>query len=251
MALFTLKIPAGKRDLLAEKGLRITQLPEYIELFEESCFEAPTSIQATIGQHSFVKVGAFCSVSGGHLANVDVGRYASLGNGLMTGQNEHRLDWLTSSRIPYQPELHDYLKFLDRSDAEDILSRRRDAGVTSRVTTIGNDVWIGLDTYVKSGVTIGDGAVVGARSVVTKDVPPYAVVGGAPARLLKMRFASDVIERLLELKWWRYNIYDLWDVNFQDIRTAVDQIEDKIGNGSIQPYEPGWTSLQDLQDMVA
>ena len=67
---------------------------------------------------------------------------------------------------------------------------------------IGNDVWIGYEAVVMAGVTIGNGAIIGARAVVTKDVPPYMIVGGVPAREIRRRFSDDVIARLLELKWW-------------------------------------------------
>ncbi len=67
---------------------------------------------------------------------------------------------------------------------------------------IGNDVWIGYEAVIMAGVTIGDGAIIGARAVVTKDVPPYTIVGGVPAREIRRRFSDDVIARLLELKWW-------------------------------------------------
>lgn len=67
---------------------------------------------------------------------------------------------------------------------------------------IGNDVWIGYEAVILAGVTIGDGAVIGARAVVTKDVAPYTVVGGVPARPVKKRFSDGTIQRLLELRWW-------------------------------------------------
>ena len=67
---------------------------------------------------------------------------------------------------------------------------------------IGNDVWIGYEAVILSGVTIGHGAVIAARSVVTRDVPPYAIVGGAPARLIRRRFEPETIDALLELRWW-------------------------------------------------
>lgn len=71
---------------------------------------------------------------------------------------------------------------------------------------IGNDVWIGQSTIILSGVTIGDGAIIGANSLVTKDVEPYSVVGGNPAKFIKYRFDEETIERLLELKWWNWDI---------------------------------------------
>lgn len=67
---------------------------------------------------------------------------------------------------------------------------------------VGNDVWIGYEAVILSGVRIGDGAIVGTRAVVTKDVPPYTIVGGVPARKIRERFAPETVERLLRLKWW-------------------------------------------------
>jgi virginiamycin A acetyltransferase len=69
-------------------------------------------------------------------------------------------------------------------------------------TVIGNDVWIGYDALVMPGVTIGDGAIVAARSVVTADVPPYAIVGGNPGKVLKRRFDDETIRRLQAVAWW-------------------------------------------------
>ena len=67
---------------------------------------------------------------------------------------------------------------------------------------VGNDVWIGYEAVILSGVTIGDGAIVAARAVVTRDVPPYAIVGGVPAKIIRPRFPEDVIKRLQSLRWW-------------------------------------------------
>ena len=69
---------------------------------------------------------------------------------------------------------------------------------------IGNDVWIGYEAVILSGVTIGDGAIIGTRAVVTKDVPPYTIVGGVPARPLRKRFTEEVIEKLLKICWWNW-----------------------------------------------
>ncbi|MBE9203374.1 Vat family streptogramin A O-acetyltransferase [Synechocystis salina LEGE 06099] len=73
-------------------------------------------------------------------------------------------------------------------------------------TVIGNDVWIGYETVIMPGVQVGDGAIIAAKSVVTKDVLPYTVVGGNPARLLRQRFADEVIEALLAIAWWHWDI---------------------------------------------
>ncbi|PMB28084.1 chloramphenicol acetyltransferase [Fischerella thermalis CCMEE 5319] len=73
-------------------------------------------------------------------------------------------------------------------------------------TVIGNDVWIGYEAVIMPGVKIGDGAIVAAKSVVVKDVPPYAVVGGNPASLLRQRFPDEIIDALLEIAWWNWDI---------------------------------------------
>lgn len=70
---------------------------------------------------------------------------------------------------------------------------------------IGNDVWIGYQAVILSGVTIGDGAIIGARAVVTKNVPPYTIVGGVPAKPIRKRFPQEVIDKLLEIKWWNWS----------------------------------------------
>lgn len=70
---------------------------------------------------------------------------------------------------------------------------------------VGNDVWIGYEAVIMSGVKIGDGAIIGTRAVVTKDVSPYTIVGGVPARPIRMRFSDDTISRLLELEWWSWD----------------------------------------------
>ena len=67
---------------------------------------------------------------------------------------------------------------------------------------IGNDVWIGYEAVILSGVTIGDGAIIGARAVVTRDVPPYTIAGGVPAKPIRKRFSDDTISALLNIKWW-------------------------------------------------
>lgn len=84
---------------------------------------------------------------------------------------------------------------LDRSHVTEAWDNRGDI-------IVGSDVWIGYEAVILSGVTIGDGAIIGARAVVTKDVPPYTIVGGAPARAIRRRFSEDTIAALLDIRWW-------------------------------------------------
>ncbi|MGF9942851.1 Vat family streptogramin A O-acetyltransferase [Priestia megaterium] len=92
-------------------------------------------------------------------------------------------------------------------------------------TIIGNDVWVGMDTVIMPGVNIGDGAIVAAKSVITKDVEPYTIVGGNPAQKIKERFPEQIINKLLEIRWW--------DLNIEIISDHIDVIV----NGEIEKLE--------------
>lgn len=122
-----------------------------------------------------------------------IGKYCSIACGakfLFTSAN-HTLSSLSTYPFPIFFEEWE----LDAANVADAWDNRGDI-------VLGNDVWIGYEAVILSGVTIGDGAVVGARAVVTKDVPPYTIVGGVPAKLIKKRFSDDVIAKLSEIRWW-------------------------------------------------
>ena len=120
-----------------------------------------------------ISIGSFCSIA----ENVAI-----------FGGGEHRTDWITTYPLRIAFDLPGAWK--DGHPA------------TKGETRIGNDVWIGYGALILSGIAIGDGAVIAAGSVVTKDVPPYGIVGGNPAKLIKHRFESGKVEELLRIKWW-------------------------------------------------
>jgi len=90
-------------------------------------------------------------------------------------------------------------------EVDDFNSWTNDCPDNSETTTIGNDVWIGHEALILSGVNIGSGAIIGARSVVTKDVKPYAIVAGSPAKVIRYRFKKRIIKKLLEISWWDWD----------------------------------------------
>ena len=91
--------------------------------------------------------------------------------------------------------------------------------------TIGNDVWTGHNVNIMSGVNVGDGAVIAAGAVVTKDVPPYAIVAGVPATIKRFRFSDKIVERLLRSKWWELELSQLSGLPFNDVERCLEAIE--------------------------
>lgn len=127
-------------------------------------------------------------------ATLVIGKFCSFSNGveIFLGGN-HRVDWTTTypfSHLSHWPEA----AHLEGHPA------------TKGDVRIGNDVWVGYKAMILSGVTLGDGAVVGAGAVVSSDVPAYAIVAGNPARVIRLRFSIDIIQRLLEVRWWEWEI---------------------------------------------
>ena len=108
---------------------------------------------------------------------------------------------------------------------------------------VGNDVWIGQDVLLKPGIRIGDGAIIAAGAVVTKDVPPYHIMGGVPARRIRLRFPETTVERLLALQWWNYNFADFGGLSFDRIDDFIDGLEHLILDGAIQAFNPGHVML--------
>lgn len=231
---------------LERVGLRLPGMRDTKSLASSSRIEAPTTIIATIVSGAELRVGAFCSLSGGTLNNVHIGRYSSIAAGTIIGVHEHPTDWLTTSRAAYWPQVYGWDDIVAPDRATEIRAGKRPFTRSCPITEIGNDVWIGQGCFIKSGVKIGHGAVIGARTTVTKDVPPYSVVLGTPGRVVRLRVAEPLVERLLASEWWRYSIYDLFAAPFDDVARALDVIEDRIAEGAVKPYEAPLVTPTDL-----
>lgn len=121
-----------------------------------------------------------------------VGAFCSIGSGaafIMAGNQGHRYDWVSTFPFAFVPDAPEF------TSATNAFQPAGD-------TVIGNDVWIGSEATIMPGVTIGHGAVIGTRALVTKDVEPFTIVGGNPAKPIRKRFADPEIDMLLEMAWW-------------------------------------------------
>ena len=131
--------------------------------------------------------------SGAVRGTTEVGRYCSIGRDVKIGLGSHNLSSISTSS---------FLEHLGRiEDAPNVVVQESPV----RHVLIGNDVWIGDNTLIKKGIRIGNGVIIGAGSIITKDVPDYAVVVGTPAKIIKYRFDDETITRLQSLKWWDMN----------------------------------------------
>ncbi len=140
-------------------------------------------------------VGAYTYISNWtDVENAEIGKFCSIADHCRIGMGNHTLQNLSTS--PVFTQTVNALK--ECWTEEDVVKHRSEE---NRVI-IGNDVWVGSHVLINGGVHIGDGACVGAGAVVVKDVPPYAIVGGVPAKVIRYRFPPDVIEELLRMKWW-------------------------------------------------
>ncbi|HSW12309.1 MAG TPA: CatB-related O-acetyltransferase [Solimonas sp.] len=186
--------------------------------------------------------GAFSYVNGQYtssLYDTRVGRYCSIAEAAIIGPYEHPTDGLSTHTFAMAgPE--DFPPFARFPEFSELASPRpRHREVNREITEIGHDVWIGAGAFIKRGVKIGDGAVVAAHALVTRDVPPYAIVVGTPARVVRLRFAEDIVERLLQLQWWRYNLAPHKDaLDYGHIEGSLEGLEQRAAEGQLQLLQP-------------
>ncbi|HSZ58687.1 MAG TPA: CatB-related O-acetyltransferase [Tepidisphaeraceae bacterium] len=153
-------------------------------------------LDAECAVNGYTYIGYNCCVT-----KATIGRYCSIANNVTIGAGEHFLDRFSTSSLFYD-------------DAYQVLTRDP--------CVIGSDVWIGVDTIIRRGITVGDGAVVGANSFVNADVPPFAVVAGSPARLIRYRFSADVITAIIESHWW--------DLEIDGARASLRKLEERVNS---------------------
>ncbi|KQV31953.1 acetyltransferase [Rhizobium sp. Root1203] len=158
--------------------------------------------ECEIGDYSYV-------MEHGHLWNTRIGKFSNIAAFVRINATNHPVERATLHHFTYRPG--DYWPDLDAEEAEYFAARR------AKPVTIGHDTWIGHGATILTGVTVGNGAVIGAGAVVSKDVAPYAIVGGVPAKLIRERFPREIGERMDRLAWWEWE-HDRLRGALQDFR---------------------------------
>ena len=164
-------------------------------------------LNTTIKDYSYVSYN--CTIN-----NCDIGKFCSIAKSVKIGLGKHPLNFISTSPIFYSPV----------NPLKKILSKELKFKDSDRIT-IGNDVWIGANVIILDGINIGNGAVIGANSVVTKDVLPYTIVGGVPAKEIKKRFSENIINAIQDSEWWDMPIHFFEQVEVNNIFSK--EIDDK------------------------
>lgn len=172
--------------------------------------------------------------------DIVIGRYCSIAHGLQVAGLRHPVEYISTSSFTYDGRFSIISQLLEDEGVRNFGPMIRPEQKPAPV--IGNDVWIGADVALMRGVRIGDGAVVAAHAVVTRDVPPYAIVGGNPARLIRYRFDEPVITALLQLQWWQYKFSDFAGLTLTDPARFIEE----IGGRHLRPYAPPRLRLAEL-----
>jgi Hexapeptide repeat of succinyl-transferase len=207
---------------------------------DDTVFEPPCSMKWMQAEHS-LRLGAFSYAVSGYYFAASIARYVSIGEQVQIGRGSHPVRWASTSPVFYQR----YEAVLNFSVPEAANHRTNAPNIAAKTTTVGNDVYIGHGAFLVQGVTIGDGAVIGAAAVVTKDVPPFSIVAGNPARVKGMRFDDATMERMQRVKWWDYAFWDLSGALVADPQAFLDFVESRIAAG-IKPYAPTKIALQSI-----
>lgn len=195
--------------------------------------ETPSSIAAVIKEKCSIGYLSYIGRDS-EVYNTQIGRFCSIAPGFISGPINHPTNRLSSHLFTFYDkgpfsgcdEYSDWMRgpVLDTNDSE---------------VRIGHDVWIGRGVTVKRGVTIGNGAIVGAGSVVTKNVEPYSIVAGLPAKTIKMRFSDEIISKLIDLEWYKYDLRKSVAPNLDpsDVESSINVIRDLIDSKAIKKIQ--------------
>lgn len=197
----------------------MTYISSTAYIHSSAIIDQPVTIGKSAEVHSNCVVGRYTLINNNSIlySGVEIGRYCSVARFCELGVAEHPSSFLSSASSQYSTAL-----FKGHSD---FAFKRKSVFQGNQHTRIGHDVWIGAKGVIKTGVTIGHGAIVAGLSFVNKDVPPYAIVGGIPAKIIRYRFDEKIIEQLLSLEWWELSPIQMANVSFSDINLAISQIK--------------------------
>ncbi|HEX3430733.1 MAG TPA: CatB-related O-acetyltransferase [Rhizomicrobium sp.] len=241
-----IKMTQALKEKLRLRGVESFHGPNN-NISDACVLEPPCSIKWMQIENNF-RLGAFSYAVSGYYSEVAIGRYTSIGEQVQIGRSNHAMTWISTSPFFYLRErvfaVGDGFAEAQAYQSYSAPARPHAKATAFKTVTIGNDVWIGHGAFIKPGVTIGDGAVIGAMSVVTKDVPPYAIVAGNPAMVKRIRLDPGTVAAMLLLQWWRFAPWQLAEIDFSDPEKALAPLRELAGRE--KPYAPEPLKLKAL-----
>ena len=216
---------------------------------EKMIVESPVEFRA--GRFDINEIGAFTYLGGEatlmrHINKI--GRYCSIASNTVTGLVEHETDSISA-----HPLFHG--NWLQWSSLSDFYAKNTEELETSRKKwlkkasqefskiNIGNNVWIGEGCLIRRGVSIGDGAIIASRSVITKDVEPYSIVGGTPTKHIRYRYSGKVLELMKTIPWWEYELDLLAGIDFDDMVATAPILYERIHSNEYKKFTPKRTEI--------
>lgn len=205
----------------------------------------------TIEEYIRIRVGYFLPTMGSFSytrspippSRTAIGRYCSLADNIRVFDEDHPIHSFTTSTLLYK----DRLEFSSVRKNEKKFKTIKNIIPKAKKVILENDVWIGSHVALKPGITLHNGCCVGTGSVVTKDVPPYAIVAGNPAKIIKMRFPEKTIEKLLQTEWWTYCFSEFEGIDGNTkINDFIEIFNNLKYNKKIQPFNPDKYYAKDI-----
>lgn len=207
-------------------------------LLYESVCHVPAAMrgQCYFGAYSYIG-------SGSRITDTLIGRFCSIAQNVYIGGTEHPTEFIST-----HPFTYDGSTLFDGDEVYETMRQRVNGPYLPTTTRIGHDVWIGANAYIKSGVKIGTGAVVGAASVVTRDVPAFGIVAGNPAKVIRHRFDPETRRAIIKSQWWKYKFWrtGLDMRNTEEFKNSFETLKDEVERLSPQKWK-----VQSLGDSKA